>query len=257
MAICRLAVIIRSGPFSKPRETGTLLTRMEARGVEIGDEHAMRPLRVVLADDHDLFRVGLAAALGAHDDVEIVGQASGGRMAVRLATELRPDVVLMDLWMPDINGLHATRELIKRDPSARVVMLTVAAAEGDVAAAVAAGAVGYLVKDSPIDDVLAAVRAAALGNAWLSPRAAYALLHRVRRDYNQRAVEPDAAEDQLSPRELEVLELIARGLDNNEIAAQLSISPRTAKNHVSSILGKLGITNRIQAAVYAYRRGLV
>jgi two-component system, NarL family, response regulator LiaR len=211
--------------------------------------------RVLLADDHDLFRVGLASALAAYDDIEVVAQASGGRMAVRLAAELRPDVVLMDLRMPHLDGLEATGEILKADPAPRVVALTVAAGDADVAAAITAGASGYVIKDAPIDDVVSAIRAAVAGTAWLSPRAARAVLDRMRREYVEPGPAPKALDEELSPRELEVLELVARGLDNNRIAAELCISPRTAKNHVSNILSKLGVTNRIQAAVY-WHRGL-
>ena len=152
----------------------------------------------------------------------------------------------------------ATQAILENKPSTRVLALTVASDEADVAAAIVAGACGYLLKDSPIDDVVEAVRAAARGVAWLAPRAAEALLDRIRRDY----AEPQMAselelEQELSPRELEVLQLVARGLDNSEIAEELSISPRTAKNHVSSILSKLEVPNRIQAATYAVRAGLV
>lgn len=211
--------------------------------------------RVLVADDHDLFRVGLASALAAYEDIEVVAQASGGKMAVRLATELRPDVILMDLRMPNLDGLEATTKILKADPSARVVVLTVAAGEADVTAAITAGASGYVIKDAPIDDVISAIRAAVSGTAWLSPRAARAVLDRMRREHVQAGPALETRGDQLSPRELEVLELVARGLDNNKIATELCISPRTAKNHVSSILSKLGVTNRIQAAVY-WRRGL-
>lgn len=212
-------------------------------------------IRVLVVDDHDLFRAGLASVLASHQDIEVMGQASGGKMGVRLARELRPDVVLMDLRMPDLDGPEATQAILEYNSSTRVLALTVASDEADVAAAIVAGASGYLLKDSPIDDVVEAVRAAARGVAWLSPRAAEALLGRIRRDY----VEPQAAselEQELSPRELEVLQLVARGLDNSEIAEELSISPRTAKNHVSSILSKLEVPNRIQAATYAVRSGL-
>ncbi|MBV9536706.1 MAG: response regulator transcription factor [Solirubrobacterales bacterium] len=197
----------------------------------------------------------MASALAEYEGIEVVAQASGGRMAIRLAAELRPDVILMDLRMPHVHGLEATSEIVTADPSARVVALTVAAGEADVAAAITAGASGYVIKDAPIDDVVAAIRAAVSGTAWLSPRAAQAVLDRMRRDHlkDRPGSEPPRAE--LSPRQLEVLELVARGLDNNEIAAKLCISPCTAKNHVSSILGKLGVTNRIQAAVY-WHRGL-
>jgi len=213
--------------------------------------------RVLVADDHDLFRVGLASALATYEDIQVVAQASGGRMAVRLAAELRPDVILMDLRMPDLDGLEATRQILEADPSARVVAVTVSAEEADVAAAIAAGVSGYLIKDSPIDDVMTAVRAAVSGTAWLSPRAARAVLDRMKREHVEAEPAPESVGEELSPREVEVLELVARGLDNNKIGAALYISPCTAKNHVASILAKLGVTNRLQAAAYAWRCSLV
>ena len=212
-------------------------------------------IRVLVVDDHDLFRAGLASVLGSQAGIQVVAQASGGRAGVRLAAEVRPDVVLMDMRMPDLDGPVATQQILAHNPDTRVLALTVAATDDDVASAVVAGACGVLFKDSPIDDVVDAVRAAARGIAWLAPRAAEALLERIRRDY----VEPTEAsepEPDLSPREIEVLQLVARGLDNGEIAAELNISPRTAKNHVSSILAKLEVPNRIQAATYAVRSGL-
>jgi DNA-binding NarL/FixJ family response regulator len=213
-------------------------------------------IRVLIVDDHDLFRTGLSSMLVAHGDLEVVAQASSGRMGVRLAEELKPDVILMDLRMPDLDGIDAIRAIVKRDSTARIIALTVATDERDVAAAVVAGACGYMVKDSAIDEIAAAVRAAARGESWLSPRAAGALLERVRRDNVESAPEPEVME-KLSPREREVLLLVAQGLDNAKIAAALGISPRTAKNHLSSILSKLGLTSRIGAAIYAVRSGLV
>ncbi|MFZ0973839.1 MAG: response regulator transcription factor [Solirubrobacteraceae bacterium] len=212
-------------------------------------------IRVLVVDDHDLFRAGLASLLDAQQGIEVVAQASGGRMGVRLANELQPDVVLMDVRMPDLEGPEATREILEQHPSIRVVALTVVSDDADVAAAVEAGASGFVAKDTPIDGVVVALRAAANGVAWLSPRAAEVVLGRVRRDSVDE--EPAGEElDDLSVREREVLRLIARGMENAEIADELGISPRTAKNHVSNILAKLGLPSRIQAAIYAVRRGL-
>ncbi|MGN6870650.1 MAG: response regulator [Solirubrobacteraceae bacterium] len=212
-------------------------------------------IRVLVVDDHDLFRAGLASLLNAQPGIEVVAQASGGRMGVRLADELRPDVVLMDVRMPDLEGPDATREILQRQPAIRIVALTVVSDDADVAAVVEAGACGFLAKDTPIDGILLAVRAAANGVAWLSPRAAEVVLGRVRRDSDGDELDFDLVEE-LSARELEVLRLIARGMENAEIAHELGISPRTAKNHVSNILAKLGLPSRIQAAIYAVRRGL-
>ncbi len=220
---------------------------------EGGSQEAV--IRVLVVDDHDLFRTGLASVLGSQPDIEVVAQASGGRIGVRLADELRPDVVLMDLRMPDVAGPEATRAILERRPSTRVLALTVLSEDEDVAAAMQAGASGFLAKDTPIDEVVAAVRAAAHGVAWLSPRAAEVVLGGLRRSNVEGGPDRGPVED-LSPRELEVLRLIARGMENSEIAEALSISPRTAKNHVSSILAKLGLPSRVQAAIYAVRRGL-
>ena len=213
------------------------------------------PIGVLVVDDHDLFRTGLVSMLQAEAGIQVVAQASLGRMGVRLAQELRPSVVLIDLRMPDLDGIEATKRIVQNDPGARVIALTVAIDEKDVAAAVLAGACGYLVKDTPIADVVAAVRAAAIGDSWLSPRAATALLDRMRREHVEPASEP-VSRAALSPRELEILRLVARGMENAQIAAELNISPRTAKNHLSSILNKLGVANRVQAAIFAVRSGL-
>ena len=226
-----------------------------ARGAAGAQGDHVPAIRVLVVDDHDLFRTGLAVLLRSQPGIEVVAQASGGRMAVRLAEELRPDVVLMDLRMPDLEGPEATRAILEHDPSARVVALTVASGDADVAAALEGGACGFLAKDTPIERVVAAVRAAADGVVWLSPLAAEVVLKRMR----QAEALPGSdlgPIDQLSSRERDVLSLIARGMDNEEIAKELSISPRTAKNHVSSILAKLGLPSRVQAAIYAVRRGL-
>ena len=212
-------------------------------------------IRVLVVDDHDLFRSGLSSLLASQGDFDVVAQASGGTMAIRLARELRPDVVLMDLRMPDVNGEDATRAIVEHDSTIRVLILTVAADEAALAGAIRAGAGGYLIKDAPIDDIADALRAAARGQAWLAPQAVGALLERVRRE----RVEPERDGSGLeifTPRELEVLRLLARGLENAAIAAALGISNRTAKNHVSNILAKLELSNRVQAAAFAIRHGL-
>lgn len=220
-----------------------------------GAEDQSARIRLLVVDDHDLFRAGLSSLLGAQPEIEVIAQASGGRMGVRLADELAPDVVLMDLRMPDLGGPETTRVILAHNPTVRIVVLTVMSEEVDVAAAVEAGACGFLAKDTPIRDVVAAVHAASQGASWLSPRAAEIILGRARR--TQTVEEPTRrASDHLSARELDVLRLIAQGMENAEIAETLNISPRTVKNHVSSILAKLGMPSRVQAAVYAVRQGL-
>jgi two-component system, NarL family, response regulator LiaR len=219
------------------------------------DNSANGHIEVVLVDDHDLFRAGLAAMLSRESGISVVGQTSRGRAGVKLATELRPHVVLMDLSMPDLDGISATREILARAPETRVVVIAAVSEDGDVEAAVLAGACGFLLKDAPIRDVAAAVFAAASGDAWLAPRAAAAVLQKLRRD--RASTDPlPVPVDTLSARELEILRLVARGLENSEIAEELSISPKTAKNHLSSVITKLGVSNRVQAAIYAVRHGL-
>jgi len=211
-------------------------------------------VRVLIVDDHGLYRTGIATLLAAEDGIEVVAQASGGRVGVRLSRELRPDVVLMDLQMPDLDGVEATRLILAEQPATRVLVLTVVSDEDKVSAALRAGASGFLLKDTPVDQVAMAVRAAADGSAWLSPRAAEIVLGRMR-ETEPGSLADSSLLEQLSPRELDVLELLARGMENAKIADELEISPRTVKNHVSSILGKLGLTSRLQAAIYAVRRG--
>jgi DNA-binding NarL/FixJ family response regulator len=211
--------------------------------------------RVLLVDDHDLFRTGLRNLLE-EEGVDVVGEAAAGEDALRFVRELQPDVVVMDLNMPGMNGVEATKRIISYAPLTRVVVLTISDQDADVMDAIFAGACGYLLKDASIEDVIRGISAAAIGESLISPTIAGKVLERVRSS----STAPDAAETiraELSEREIEVLKLIANGKDNSQIAADLHISPKTVKNHISNILMKLQIDNRIQAAVYAVRSGIV
>jgi DNA-binding NarL/FixJ family response regulator len=210
-------------------------------------------IRVLVVDSHDLFRTGIASLLASEPDIEVVGQASGTRAGVRLAHEVRPDVVLMELLMPDLHGSVATRMILERDPGVRVVMLTVASSYADIDAAMAAGACSFVAKDESLETVLFVVRGASHGATWLSPQAAEVVLNRLRHSHREPDLEPV---ELLSPRELDVLLLIARGFENAEIAETLHVSLGTVKNHVSNLLAKLALQSRVQAAIYAVLHGL-
>jgi DNA-binding NarL/FixJ family response regulator len=212
-------------------------------------------LRVLIVDDHDLFRTGLRNLLE-EQGVQIVGEAAGGNEAVRIVRELAPDVVVMDLNMPGMGGVEATRHITSIAPLTRVVMLTISDQDNDVMDAILAGACGYLLKDSSIHDLMSGIRAASLGESLISPNIAAKVLQRVRATSTQPEIAAQIRSE-LSDREIEVLKLIANGKDNAVIAADLHISPKTVKNHISNILMKLQIDNRIQAAVYAVRSGIV
>jgi DNA-binding NarL/FixJ family response regulator len=210
---------------------------------------------VLLVDDHDLFRTGLRNLLE-EQDVAVVGECDNGTDALRAVRELAPDVVVMDLNMPGISGVEATRQISMIAPLTRVLVLTISDQDSDVMDAILAGACGYLLKDSSIQDLMRGIQSAAVGESLISPHIAAKVLQRVRATTSQ----PDVAEairTELSDREIEVLKLIANGKDNAEIARELHISPKTVKNHISNILMKLQIQNRIQAAVYAVRSGIV
>jgi DNA-binding NarL/FixJ family response regulator len=209
---------------------------------------------VLLVDDHDLFRYGLRELL-VEQGFDVVGDAASGELAVSLALRHEPDVVVMDLSMPGIGGVEATRELAARVPGARVLVLTIASGDQDVNDAIVAGAVGYLLKDAAPEEIAVGIRAAAVGEALVSPRVAAGLLDGIRSRGDQRW--PEDALKRLSRREVEVLRLLGSGRNNADIARELHITAATAKNHVASILGKLGLENRIEAAVYAARAGLL
>jgi DNA-binding NarL/FixJ family response regulator len=219
------------------------------------DQRALEEVRVLIVDDHDLFRSGLRNLLE-EEGVQIVGEASAGQEALKIVRELAPDVVVMDLNMPGMGGVEATRHISTIAPLTRVLMLTISDQDNDVIDAILAGACGYLLKDSSIQDLIAGIRAASLGESLISPTIASKVLQRVRASSRQPEIE-STIRAELSDREIEVLKLIANGKDNAMIAGELHISPKTVKNHISNILMKLQIDNRIQAAVYAVRSGIV
>ncbi|HVM17655.1 MAG TPA: response regulator transcription factor [Gaiellaceae bacterium] len=219
------------------------------------DRIELDAIRVLLVDDHDLFRTGLRNLLE-EQGVTIVAEAGSGGEAVRAVRDLAPDVVIMDLNMPGMNGVEATRHIVASAPLTRVLVLTISDQDGDVMDAILAGACGYLMKDASIQELLRGLRSAAVGESLISPQIAAKVLQRVRASSTQPEIEK-AIRAELSDREIEVLKLIANGKDNAQIAAELHISPKTVKNHISNILMKLQIDNRIQAAVYAVRSGIV
>jgi two-component system NarL family response regulator len=205
-------------------------------------------------DDHDLFRTGLRNLLE-EQGVQVVGECEDGTSALAAVHELAPDVVIMDLNMPGISGVEATRQISMIAPLTRVLVLTISDQDGDVMDAIFSGACGYLLKDASIAEVIHGIEAAAVGESLVSPTIASKVLQRVRSLGASRR-EAELIQSELSDREIQVLKLIASGQDNAMIAGQLHISPKTVKNHISNILMKLQIDNRIQAAVYAVRSGL-
>ncbi len=205
-------------------------------------------IRVLIVDDHGVVRQGLRMYLGSNPDFEIVGEARNGREAVDLARQLNPDVILMDLLMPGMDGIAATTEIRRELPDVEVIALTSVLEDAAVSQAVRAGAIGYLLKDAESEELLSAIRAAAAGRVYLTPAA----LSRLMRDVHapQHILEP------LTPRELDVLRLLADGKSNREIGSALNITGQTVKSHVSHVLDKLGVTSRTQAALYAIDSGL-
>ncbi len=211
-------------------------------------------IRLMLADDHRMLREGLRRSLS-DEGFDVVGEASDGDEAVRLADSVRPDVILMDVTMPDVDGVEATRRIHQQHPEIRVVMLTMHADQSVIAEALRAGASGYLVKDCSTDEIADAVRLAASDEASLSPELATAMLDEVRR------LDPDSVDDDsdrvVTKREVEVLQLIADGCSTPEVAERLYISQKTVKNHLASIYHKLDARDRTQAVLQAVRMGIV
>ncbi|MFI7384927.1 response regulator [Streptomyces sp. NPDC049813] len=217
-------------------------------------------IRVIIVDDQSMVRAGFAALLSAQSDIDVVGEAPDGRQGVETSRSTHPDVVLMDVRMPEMDGLAATRELLDPPPGVvhrpKVLMLTTFDVDDYVYAALRAGASGFLLKDAPPADLIAAVRVVAAGEALLAPTVTkrliedFARTHPARRDRSPRL-------NSLTPRELEVLELIARGLSNQEIARKLVLAEQTVKTHIGRVLAKLGLRDRAQAVIFAYETGLV
>ena len=218
-------------------------------------------IRLLLADDQPLMRAGFRMILEETDDIDIVGEARDGTEAVRLARELSPDVTLMDVRMPGVDGIEATRQIVARNAAARVLILTTFDLDEYAFSALRAGASGFVLKDVPLDELARAIRSVASGDAVVSPR----ITRRLLEVYATRL--PDlsgdtsgpghAALDQLTPREQQVLLEVATGLSNTEIAEKLVVSEATVKSHVGSILAKLDLRNRVQAVIFAYDVGLV
>jgi DNA-binding NarL/FixJ family response regulator len=206
------------------------------------------PIRILLVDDHAVVRQGLRMFLNLDSDLEVIGEAVDGQQGIQMARELHPDVILMDLLMPVMDGIQAIGILKQTMPDIEVIALTSVLEDSSVVSAIRAGAIGYLLKDTEADELIRAIKAAANGQVQLSPKAAARLMREVRA--------PESPET-LTERETEVLRLLAKGKSNKEIAYDLTISEPTVKTHVSSILGKLHVTSRTQAALHAARIGLV
>ncbi|MFQ5813346.1 MAG: response regulator [Anaerolineae bacterium] len=219
----------------------------------------MKQIRVLVVDDHPLMREALCAAIGAETDMEVAGEAGGGREAVEQARVLQPDVIVMDLLMPGMDGLEAIATIQAEFPQVRMLALTSSTEESKVLAAVQAGALGYLLKDAHREELLQAIRQVSQGNAYLPPQVALKLMHSVR---ESRPVASEAPGEmaghrsmaRLTPRQREVLDLLGQGLSNREIAERLVVSEATVRSHIYSILGKLGLESRGQAVAYAARQ---
>lgn len=207
----------------------------------------MNKIRVVIVDDHPVVRDGLRGMLESQSDFEIVGEASEGEAAVRMAESLNPAIVLMDLRMPGMDGVTALREIKTNNPQVQILVLTTYDSDADILPAIEAGASGYLLKDTTREDLFAAIRAAARGETVLAPAVAARLVGKMRAP----------GEEKLSKRELEVLQLVAEGDSNREIASRLHISQATVKSHLLHIFGKLGVSDRTAAVTVALRRGIL
>lgn len=215
----------------------------------------MQKTRILIADDHNLFRRGLIRILADYDDLEVVGEAAGGEEAVKLVTQLHPDVVLMDVGMPDLSGVEATRQIQATHPQTRVIMLTVSDRDEDLFASIKAGARGYLLKNAQTAELVEAIRRVYAGEAVIAPSMAVRLLEEF--GALTREAPQELQTDELTAREIDVLRLVAQGLANKEIAEELGLSEYTVKTHLRNILDKLHLRSRAHAAAYAVQAGLV
>lgn len=213
------------------------------------NEISSSPIRVLVVDDHPMVRKGLSLFLKAFGDLELAGEAKNGAEAIQICAELIPDVVLIDLVLPDMDGIDAIRSIFKNHPRVKVIALTSFKEGSRIMNALEAGAIGYLTKDISAEDLAWAIRDAHSGRATLSPDAAQAIV--------QEANQPPALGSDLTEREREVLALMVEGLNNTQIAGKLSVSPSTVKSHVSNILSKLGVSSRTEAVTLAFRHKLV
>ncbi len=230
---------------------------VDAEGPGVTSPEADDAIRVMICDDHALFRRGLMMVLESEEGVEVVGEAEDGEESIRKAAELAPDVILMDVRMPRVSGIEATRAIADVVPTARILMLTVSDEEDDLYEAIKAGANGYLLKEISIEEVASAIRAVVSGQSLISPSMASKLLN----EFTSLAKKADERQavptPRLTERELEVLKLVAKGMSNRDIAGELYISENTVKNHVRNILEKLHLHSRMEAVVYAVREKLL
>ncbi|WP_144932471.1 response regulator transcription factor [Paenibacillus sp. 32O-W] len=210
-----------------------------------------QPIKVLLVDDHEMVRIGLAAVLGTEEGIEVVGEASNGMDGIRLAQEYKPDVVLMDLVMEGMDGIETTRKLLQIYPDCKVIVLTSYLDDEKMYPVIEAGAFSYLLKTSRASEIAQAIRSAAKGQPILESQVATKIMNRFRQPKQEQAPHHD-----LTDREMEVLRLIAKGHSNQEVADELFIGIKTVKFHVTNILAKLGVDDRTQAAIYAHKHGL-
>lgn len=217
----------------------------------------MTPIKLMIADDHRLFREGIKALLAVTDDIQIVGEAEDGESALKKCLELQPDVILMDINMPGLNGIRATGHILEKQPATRIIMLTMLEDDASVFHAMRAGARGYLLKGADPQEVLSVIRAVADGQALFGPAIAARLMHY----FKELSAKPAVSQagipfPELTEREMDVLRLIAQGLNNQEIAQKLFLSPKTVRNHITNIFSKLQVADRAQAIVRAREAGL-